>query len=96
MKRKKLLQEVIVALFLLLIVMISFQWYTTRNRERMEERNKNYAADSARMKADQIDNELNNALNIISTYAYFVGESLDEPVITTRMLAKMEEKVVID
>ncbi|MDE7266471.1 MAG: cache domain-containing protein, partial [Lachnospiraceae bacterium] len=96
MKRKKLLQEVVVALFLLLIVMISFHWYTTRNRERIEQRNKNYAADAARMKADQIDNELNNALNIISTYAYFVGESLDEPVITAKMLEKMEEKVVFD
>ncbi|MDE7201264.1 MAG: response regulator [Lachnospiraceae bacterium] len=96
MKRKKLLQEVVYVLFLLLVMIIIFQWYTTRNRERIEERNKNYAADSAQMKAEQIDNELNNALNIISTYSYFVGESLEKPVITVQMLEKMEEKVVFD
>ena len=96
MKRRKVLQEVIFALFLLLTVIISFQWYTTQNRERIENRNKNYAADAARMKADQIDNELNNARNIISTYSYFVGESLNEPAITVQMLTKMEEKVVFD
>ncbi|MDE5823556.1 MAG: cache domain-containing protein, partial [Lachnospiraceae bacterium] len=96
MKRKKLLQEVVYVLFLLLVMIIIFQWYTTRNRDRIEERNKNYAADSAQMKAEQIDNELNNALNIISTYSYFVGESLEEPFITVQMLEKMEEKVVFD
>lgn len=96
MERRKLLQEVACVLFLLLAIIILFQWYTTRNRERIEERNRNYAADSAQMKAAQIDDELSNALNRISIYSYFVGESLTEPVITNQMLEKMEEKVVFD
>ena len=83
MRTKKSLQQIIYVPFLLLAVIILFQWYTTRNRQRIEEQNKNYAADAAQMKADQIDGELRNALNRITTYAYFVGESMEEPVITT-------------
>ena len=96
MKRRKLLQEITYVLFLLLAIIILFQWYTTQNRERIEERNKNYAADSAQMKAIQIDNELTDALNSISAYSYFVGESLIKPIITKQMLEKMEENVTFD
>ena len=57
-----------------------------QNSIRMEERNKNYAADSARQTAEQIDEELNNALDLIKTYTFFIGESLNEPVLTRQML----------
>ncbi len=96
MRTKKSLQQIIYVPFLLLAVIILFQWYTTRNRQRIEEQNKNYAADAAQMKADQIDGELRNALNRITTYAYFVGESMEEPVITTQRLANMEGNMIFD
>ena len=60
------------------------------------EQNKDYAADSARVKAEQIDDELNNALGRIKTYAYFVGASLTEPVITAQMLERMEGNSLFD
>ena len=95
-KRKKSLQQVVYVIFLLIAIIILFQWYTTQNRERIEERNKNYAADATQMKAVQIDNELNSAMNRIRTYSYFVGESFDENEVVAKWLGKMEEHVVFD
>ena len=94
--KKKSLQDIVYVFFLLAAIIVLFHWYTTRNQERIEERNKNYAADSAQIKADQIDKELSNALNRIRTYSYFVGEGLNEPVITAQMLKRMEENSTFD
>lgn len=96
MKRKRTLREIIYVMVLLVAIIILFHWYTVQNRERIGERNRNYAADSAQMKAAQIDEELSNALGRISTYSYFVGESLTEPMVTAQMLEKMEENAVFD
>ena len=93
---KKSLQQVVYVLFLLSAIIILFQWYTTRNRERIEERNKNYAADSAQLKAVQIDGELSNALSRIGTYAFFVEEGLSEPEVSAQMLKKIEESSMFD
>jgi Flp pilus assembly protein TadB len=76
MKKMKSLQGAFYVLVLLSVIVALFYWYTTQNSRRMEERNRNYAADSARLKATQIDNELKNALDLVNTYAYFVGETL--------------------
>ena len=67
MMRKKYLHEIIYVLFLIAAIIVLFFWYTTQNSTRMEERNKNYAADSARLMAVQINDDLNNALNLIDT-----------------------------
>ncbi len=96
MKKKKSLQEFIYAVFLLGAIIILFFWFTAQNSKRTEKQNRDYAADSARMKAEQIDDELNNAMSRIDTYAYFVGESLTEPKITAQMLEKMEENSQFD
>ncbi|MBD5498313.1 MAG: response regulator [Lachnospiraceae bacterium] len=96
MKKKKSLQEIIYAAFLLAAMIILFFWFTSQNSRRTEEQNREYAADSARMKSEQIDEELNNALGRIRTYAYFAGEGLTEPVITAQMLAIMEENSQFD
>ncbi len=96
MKRKKPLQEIIGIVFLLAAIILLFFWFTDRNSKRTEKQNRDYAADSARMKSVQIDDELNNALSRINTYAYFVGEGLTEPVVTVQMLEKMEENTQFD
>lgn len=96
MKRRKPLQEVFYTLCLLAAVVVVFIWYTMQNSSRMEERNKNYAADSARLKASQVDDELNNALNMIKDHTYFVGEGLTEPAVTAGMLKEMEENSRFD
>ncbi len=96
MRKKKYLQKVIYVVLLLIAIIILFHWYTVQNRNRMEERNKSYAADSARQTADKIDKELENALDLINTYTYFLGESLTEPRVTVQMLAKMEENSMFD
>ena len=96
MNRKKPLQEIIYAVFLFVAIILLFFWFTTQNSRRTEEQNRDYAADSARMKSEQIDDELNNALGRIRTYAFYVGESLTEPVITPQTLAKMQENSQFD
>ena len=86
MKKQKSLQEIIYAFFLLTAMILLFFWFTEQNSRRTEEQNRDYAADSAQLKSEQIDEELNNALNQIKAYAYFLGEGLTEPVITVQML----------
>ncbi|MDE6642007.1 MAG: response regulator [Acetatifactor sp.] len=96
MKKQRPLQEIIYAVFLLAVIILLFFWFTEQNSRRTEEQNKEYAADAARLKAGQIDDDLNNALGRIRTYAYFVGAGLTEPVITAQMLEKMEENSLFD
>ncbi|MCM1213115.1 MAG: response regulator [Lachnospiraceae bacterium] len=95
-KRKLPLQVMVYAGILFAAIIFLFFWFTARNSSRTEEQNRNYAADSARLKAKHIDDELSNALSQIGTYAYFVGESLTEPVITAEMLVRMEENSQFD
>ena len=94
--KRKPIQQITYVVLLLIAIVILFQWYTTQNSKRMEERNKSYAADSARQMASHINEELNNALNLINTYAYFIGESLTEPTITPQMLKEMEDNAMFD
>lgn len=96
MEKKKYLQKILYVVLLLIVIIILFHWYTTQNRNRMEERNKSYAADSARQTVDQIDKELDNAQNLINTYTYFLGESLTAPQITMQMLKRMEANALFD
>ena len=93
---KKSIQEVLYVFCMLIAIIILFQWYTTENKHRIEERNKNYASDSARLMAVHIDEELNNALNRINTYTFFLGESLTEPAGTVQMLGTIEEHSQFD
>ncbi len=97
MKRKKItLQQVAYVALLFLAIVILFQWYTVENSKRIEERNKNYAADSARQTANQIDEVLNNASNLIDSYTYFLGESLKEPEVAQKRLKAMEDNMLFD
>ncbi len=96
MKGKKSLQEVVSVVILLIAIVILFQWYTAQNAARIEERNKNYAADSAEQTAVKINEELNNALDLIRTYTYFIGQSLTEPAVTPEMLKELEHNSMFD
>ncbi|MCM1089450.1 MAG: response regulator [Muribaculum sp.] len=96
MKKRKPIQEIIFVLILLFAMVLLFFRFTTNNSSRTEAQNRDYAADSAQMKSEQVDDELNNALNQIRTYAYFVGEGLTQPVVTAQMLNRMEENSRFD
>ncbi len=95
-KRKKSIREVIGVVILLAAMIGLFQWYTTQNSVQIEERNKNYAADSARQTMTRINEKMNNALELINTYAHFVGEGLKEPVISEQTLQKIEHNALFD
>ena len=94
--KKKTIQEIAYVIFMLTAIIIIFQWYATQNTKRMEERNKSYATDSARQMADRIDENLENALDSINMYTFFVGNSLTGPEITTQMLKDLEESSIFD
>ncbi|MCM1063201.1 MAG: response regulator [Eubacterium sp.] len=96
MEKKKILQKILYVVLLLIAIIILFQWYTTQNRKRMEDRNKSYASDSARQMSDEINEKLNNALDLIDTYAYFVGKSLTEPEVSRQTLQEMEDNLLFD
>ena len=90
MKRsKKSLWNMISVLILLVVVIGMFYWYSEENNKRIEVQNRTYAGDSALQTSNRVNDEFRNALSRISTYAYFTGESLSEPVVTSRMLAGM-------
>ena len=95
-KKKKIFPQIIMVLIVLAVIIILFFRYTVQNRERMEEQNKNYAEDSARLTVLRIDEEMTNALNLIETYAYYVGESMEEPMISAGMLKEMEDNILFD
>ena len=95
-EKRRLLQEILLVMLLLIAIVILFQWYTTQNTKRMEERNKNYATDSAYQTSNRINEKLNDALNLINTYTFLIGESLTEPVITSQMLKEMQDKSLFD
>ena len=81
---------------LIAAVIILFCWYTTQHHRRLVKRNENYAADSAHIKAEQIDDELNNTLLRINTQSYLIGEGLDSPYLPVQKIKTIEEKVSYD
>ena len=90
-RKKKPLQQAGYAVILLAAVFMLFQWHTVQNSKRMEERNKSYAEDSARLMASQIRDELKNAQNTVQICAYFLGKSMAQPLVDAQTLKEMEE-----
>ena len=95
-QRKKSVLGIICVLLLLMAIIGLFRWYMAQNTTRMEERNKIYALDSARLKAAQVDEEFNNALNLINSYTYFWGEQFTGPEAIARMLKELEKNSRFD
>ena len=94
--KKGSLRQIVYVVILLAAVIALFQWYSVQNRKRISEQNKNYAADSARQMAVRINDELKNALNLIDTYTYFLGESLTEPEVSAQLLEEIERNTWFD
>ncbi len=95
-RRRKTIQSIIYILVLLTAIICLFYWYSHQNSRRIERQNLTYAADSAQQMAGHIENELQNALNRISTYAYFLGESLTESTVDLKKLDEMAENSLFD
>ena len=96
MKGKKISQEMVYVAFLLLAIVLLFFWYTAQNSSRIEERNKTYAADSARQTAERIESEFNNALLRIRNYAYLLSTDEGNSVIDAEFLKEMESHSSFD
>ncbi|MDE5584488.1 MAG: response regulator [Ruminococcus sp.] len=94
---KKILKKEIIFVFVIIIaIVLLFLRFNMQTSRRIESQNKEYATDAGQLKTEHIDEELNNALRQINAYAYFVSESLTEPVVTPEMLQKIEESSDFD
>lgn len=95
-QKRKTLQNILCVLALMVAVIILFFLYTEANNKRIEEQNRNYARDSAWQMMGHVESEFANAQNRINTYAYFFGESLEEPKVEAKDLAAMGENSLFD
>ncbi len=95
-KKTTITSQIAFVSFIVIAVILSFMRFTIQTSTRIENQNKEYAANAAQLKMEHIDEELSNALRRINTYAYFVSRSLETPDITARMLKEMEESSAFD
>ena len=82
--------------FILAAIFLLFQWYSSVNKQRIEEQNLNYALDSAQQAALRINSEFGNALLRVRNYAYLLSPGDKRPEITTQLLKGMEENAAFD
>lgn len=95
-QKKRSFQGFVYVLFLMMAIIILFWWYTMQNSKRIEKQNLNYAEDSAQQTARSISKEFENAINRISTYAYFLGEGLSQPTVNVEALKGMTGNSLFD
>ena len=95
-QKKRSFQGFVYVLFLMMAIIILFWWYTVQNSKRIEKQNLNYAEDSAQQTARSISKEFENAINRISTYAYFLGEGLSQPTVNVEALKGMTGNSLFD
>lgn len=95
-EKRKTLKVVLYVVLLMLAIIALFWWYTKQNSQRIEKQNLNYALDSAQQTAENIERELENAKNRLSTYAYFLGEGMAESDIDAQSLKEMTERSLFD
>ncbi|MCM1246787.1 MAG: hybrid sensor histidine kinase/response regulator, partial [Roseburia sp.] len=93
---KRTWQNVLYILLLLIAIFLLFRWYAVSNRQQIEDRNLNYAIDSARQTSLGISNEFANAERRVRNYAYFLSVGLNTSEINTDMLKELESNVDFD
>ncbi|MCM1174446.1 MAG: response regulator [Blautia sp.] len=93
---KKTWQNILYILILLAAFFLLFRWYSVSNRQRIEDRNLNYAMDSARQTAQGISSEFTNAGRRVRNYAYFLSVGMNSSKIDADMLGELENNVDFD
>jgi len=96
MNRKKVFHTIIYSIPLWVLVVILFNIYTAQNKARIIEQNKNYAEDSTRQMAQQISDQFENGLRIITTYGYFFDTYLGGDTVPADTLKGIEANSVFD
>ncbi|MCM1430715.1 MAG: response regulator [Muribaculaceae bacterium] len=89
-------QNILYILILLAAVISLFRWYSVSNQRQIEERNLNYAMDSARQTVQGISNEFANAGRRVRNYAYFLSVGMHTSEIDADMLKELENNVDFD
>ncbi|MCM1115586.1 MAG: response regulator [Clostridium sp.] len=93
---KKTWQNVTIILFLLITIVLLFQWYSVANSNRIEKQNLNYAMDSVHQTSTGIDNEFANAQRRVRIFAYFLSVAMDSTEINVDMLKELENNTDFD
>lgn len=94
-KSSKVFEIIFYMLFVSLIILLFYR-FTVQNSIRIQEQNKVYAADSARQIAEQIDDQITNASELIHTYTFFLEKAIDKPDVPTFLLAQLEKNSPFD
>lgn len=81
---------------ILFIVGLMFLGFTQRNHDRILGQNENYAQDSARRRAEELDRVLQDALNQIQMMAHWFENELEGPEVTPEQLQKLQENTAFD
>ncbi len=89
-------QNILYIFLLLAAIFLLFQWYSATNSRQIEERNLNYAMDSARQAALRLDSELLNGLRRVRNYAYLLSTTMQEPDVGTDLLRQLEDNSDFD
>lgn len=95
-QQRKSGQQIIYAFLFLAAMLVLFYFYTTQNKERIQEQNRIYAEDCARQMAVRIESEFDNALQRIENSAYLISEGVDELDVNMDVLKEMEENTTFD
>ncbi|MCM1107414.1 MAG: response regulator [Blautia sp.] len=93
---RKQWQNIVYILILLIAVIVLFRWYSVSNQRQIEERNLNYAMDSARQTALGISNEFANAGRRVRIHAYFLSMGMHTSEIDADMLRELENNSDFD
>ncbi|MCM1569418.1 MAG: response regulator [Roseburia sp.] len=93
---KRTWQNVLYILLLLAAIFLLFRWYSVSNKRQIEERNLNYAMDSAHQTAQGIGGEFTNAGRRVRNYAHFLSVGMSASEIDANMLKELESNVDFD
>ncbi|MCM1189549.1 MAG: response regulator [bacterium] len=93
---RKTWQHVLYILLLFAVITVLFRWYSVSNKRQIEERNLNYAMDSASQTAQRIGGEFTNAGRRVNNYAYFLSVGVSVSRIDADMLKELERNVDFD
>ena len=94
--QSKTWQNVLYICILLAAICLLFQWYSTANKQRIENQNLNYAMDSTGQTSQRIESEFSNALLRVRNYAYLLGTDQNRTTVTAELLKGMEEHAAFD
>lgn len=87
---------VIFFLIIFCLILALFYRFSVQNAKRIQHQNLEYADDSARLLAIRLNEQFKGSQHLIETYAYFMGQTIKNEPVATRLLKEMETNTYFD